>query len=111
MLYRIRTGDILLAENKSKNLTNAYLVTCLKNGKDMEFALVCLTCGLVLGNYGKGDSARAILVKDIKEILHVRKVIPKEQVALFINRNYDLGFPVKIHDSPEKYELGIEVDL
>ena len=111
MLHRIRTGDILLAENKAKNQTNAYLVTYLKDGQDRGYALVCMSCGLVLGKYGDGDGAKAILAKDIKGLLHVKKIIPKEQIALFIKRNYNLGLPVKIHDAPEKYELGIEVDL
>lgn len=111
MLYRIRTGDILLAENKAKGQTNVYLVTYLKTGKEQGFALVCMSCGLVLGNYGDGDGARTILLDDIKGMLNVKRVIPKEQIALFIKRNYHLDFPIRVHDAPDEYELGIEVDL
>lgn len=111
MLHRIRTGDILLAENKAKDQTNVYLVTYLKTGTEQGFALVCMSCGLMLGQYGDGDNAKAVLLNDIKGILNIKAVIPKEQIALFIKRNYHLNLPVKVHDAPEEYELGIEVDL
>lgn len=46
MLYKIRLGDILLAENKQENMTNMYLITY--DSLD-GFALMCLTCGEQIG--------------------------------------------------------------
>lgn len=105
MLYKIRTGDILLAENKQKSMTNMYLVTY--DSAD-GFTLLCVSCGEKVGSYG---TDKELLEKNIKEFLNVVKVIPKEVVVDFVNQKYKPRLSVRCHDIREEHELGIEMEL
>lgn len=49
MLYQLRTGDVILCENKPLDQTNAYLIVY---DTDNGFGLWCLGCGEALGFYG-----------------------------------------------------------
>ena len=49
MLHQLRTGDVILCENKKLNQTNAYLIVY---DNDNGFGLWCLGCGEALGFYG-----------------------------------------------------------
>lgn len=106
MLYKIRLGDILLAENKQQNMTNMYLITY--DSLD-GFVLMCLACGEQVGCYKHN---RELLEKDIKGLLSVKQIIPKEIIVDFVNKTYKPNLPVRSHDTYiEDHELGIEVEL
>lgn len=105
MLYKLRTGDILIAEDKENCRTNLYLITYdLCEG----FSLTCMSCGESIGCYKENVD---LLQKDIKGLLNVVGVIPKELIVDFANKNYKLDFKVKCHDICEKHELDVEVEI
>lgn len=93
MLYQVRVGDILLAENKPLNQTNAYLIVNLS--MDEGFGLICLSCGSVVGIYGQ-DKNR--LKEDINGFLNVKYIVPKEEICDYFNGKYKLKYKVKPHD-------------
>ncbi len=106
MLYKVRVGDILLAENKPLNQTNAYLVVNL--GMDEGFALMCLSCGSKVGVYGK-DTHK--LGADINGFLNVKYVVPKEEICDYFNGKYKLKYKVKAHDVTNvDDEVGLEIE-
>lgn len=111
MLYNVRVGDILLAENKPLNQTNAYLVTNL--GIDEGVGLVCLSylilsCGSVVGIYGKDKN---MLKRDIDGFLQVKYIVPKEEICDYFNGKYKLKYKVKVHDVANKDdEFGMEIE-
>lgn len=106
MLYKIRTGDILLAENKIFNQTNVYLVVNFYG--EEGFGLVCLSCGTKVGFYGENKEK---LEKDINGFLNVKYIIPKEEICNFFNERYKLKYKVKTHDIiRDNSELGIEIE-
>lgn len=106
MLYNVRVGDILLAENKPLNQTNAYLVTNL--GIDEGMGLTCLSCGSVVGIYGKDKN---MLKKDIDGFLQVKYIVPKEEICDYFNGKYKLKYKVKAHDVANKDdEFGMEIE-
>ena len=91
MLYRIRVGDILLAENKTLNQTNVYVIVNL--GMDEGFGLMCLSCGSIVGIYGEDKEK---LMEDING---------------FLNGKYKLKYKVKAHDIVNKDdEFGLEIE-
>lgn len=105
MLYRVRTGDILLCEDKGHNKTQVYLIT---HDEFDGYTLICLSCGCKIGSY-KHD--KDLLLKHMKELLHVVQIIPKEIVADFINNKYHLNLKLQCHDICKEHELGIEIEL
>lgn len=106
MLYKVRVGDVLLAENKPLNQTNAYLVANFEG--DEGLGLMCLSCGSKVGIYGK-DSDK--LKEDIEGLLHVRYIVPKEEICNFFNGKYKLRYKVKAHDIANKDdEFGVEIE-
>ena len=106
MLYKIRTGDILLAENKVLQKTNAYLVVNL--GGDDGYGLICLSCGEKVGFYGTDKKK---FREDIDGVLSVKYIVPKEEVTSYLNNKYKLKYEVKSHDVLiDNHELGIEVE-
>jgi len=93
MLYKVRVGDILLAENQPLNQTNAYLVVNL--GMDDGFGLMCLSCGSIVGSYGKDKNK---FREDINGFLKVKYIVPKEEICDFFNGKYKLKYKVRPHD-------------
>lgn len=106
MLYKIRVGDILLAENKPLSQTNAYLVVNL--GMDEGFGLICLSCGSKVGVYGKDIQKFG---EDINGFLNVKYIIPKEEICDYFNGKYKLKYKVKAHDIANiDDEFGLEIE-
>lgn len=105
MLYQLRTGDIILCENKSLNRTNAYLIVY---DTDNGFGLWCLGCGEALGFYGDGVEKMKTDILN-KDFLNIQSVIPKELICEYLNGQCKLAFPVKAHDG--FHELGIVIEL
>ena len=106
MLYKIRTGDILLAKNKVLQKTNAYLVVNL--GGDDGYGLICLSCGEKVGFYGTDKEK---FREDIDGFLSVKYIVPKEEVTSYLNNKYKLKYELKAHDVLiDNHELGIEVE-
>ena len=106
MLYRIRTGDIILAENKFDKITNSYLI--VNFGGEDGFGLICLSCGDKVGFYGKDKSK---FLKDLKGFFNVNYIIPKEYMVDYFNNNYKLDYKVESHDIFEDNEFGVEFEL
>ena len=105
MLYKLRTGDIVLCKNKSLNQTNPYLVVW---DYDNGFGLWCLGCGEALGFYG--DDVKQMKNDLLNEdFLNLQYIIPKENIADYFNNNYKLDLPVKVHDSVYK-ELNLIIE-
>lgn len=105
MLYKVRTGDILLCEDKEHNKTQIYLITYDSlNG----YTLTCLSCGEKVGSYKDNKDA---LLHDMKGFLHVIQIIPKEIMAELINERYHPKMKLQCHDTFEEHELGIEIEL
>lgn len=106
MLYQLRTGDVILCENKKSNQTNAYLIVY---DNDNGFGLWCLGCGEALGFYGN-DVAK--MKEDIldKDFLNVQAVIPKELISGYFNSQCKLAFPVKAHDGFHDLDIVIELE-
>lgn len=106
MLYKVRVGDILLAENEQLNQTNTYLVVNL--GMDEGLGLMCLSCGSVIGVYGK-DKRK--LGNDINGFLNVKYIVSKEEISNYFNGKYKLKYMVKAHDVVNKDdEFGLEIE-
>lgn len=106
MLYKLRTGDIILCQNKSKNQTNAYLIV---HDTDNGFGLWCLGCGEALGFYGDDiDKMKSDILN--KAFLNIQAVVPKEVMTGYFNSNYKLNFPVKSHDGFNDLDIEIELD-
>lgn len=106
VIYKVRVGDILLAENKICNQTNIYLVVNLDG--DDGFGLICLSCGSKVGFYGNDKEE---FKKDIDGFLNVKYIVPKEKFCEFFNKNYKLRYKIMAHDViNERYELGIEIE-
>lgn len=103
MLYKLRTGDILLCKNKPLNRTNAYL---LVHDTEHGFGLWCLGCGEAVGFYGNDTNK---LKNDLTGFLNLQHIIPKEILTDFINNNYKLSLPVKAHDGFN--DINIEIDF
>lgn len=106
MLYKLRTGDIILCENKKMNQTNAYLIVYdSENG----FGLWCIGCGEALGFY---EYDFKLMKDDIlnKDFLNIQAIIPKEVMTDYFNSNYKLNFPVKSHDGFNNLDIEIELD-
>lgn len=81
MLYQLRTGDVILCENKKLNQANAYLIVYdIDNG----FGLWCLGCGEALGFYGDDIEQMRADILD-KDFLNVQSVIPKELISNYLN--------------------------
>jgi hypothetical protein len=105
MLYKIRVGDVLIAEDKIDNKMQMYLVTYDDaNG----YSLFCLSCGERMGAY-KND--KETLKKDIKEFWNIINVIPKEVIADFIQSKFHPSLHTFCHDIDKEYELEIEIAL
>lgn len=106
MLYKLRTGDIILCKNKPLNQTNAYLIVY---DTDSGFGLWCLGCGEALGFYGE-DVER--MKSDIlnQKFLNVQAVVPKEIMTDYFNKNYNLDFPVKTHNGFNNLDIVIDID-
>lgn len=105
MLYKIRTGDVILCEDKEHNKTQVYLITY---DKFDGYTLTCLSCGEKVGCYKHNKDA---LLRDIKGILNVKQIVPKEIIAEFINEQYHPKMKLQCHDVLGEQELGIEVEL
>lgn len=105
MLYQLRTGDILLCENKPLNQTNAYLIVY---DTDNGFGLWCLGCGEALGFYGNDIEKMKTDILN-KEFLNIQSVIPKELITKYLNSQCKLAFPVKTHNG--FHELNITIEL
>lgn len=105
MLYKLRTGDVLLCKNKPLNQTNAYLIVKDTNN---GFGLWCLSCGEALGFYGNDtEKMKNDLLNE--DFLSLQRIIPKEVMANYFNDNYKLDLPVRPHDGFA--ELNIEIDM
>ena len=101
----IRVGDILLAENKTLNQTNVYVIVNL--GMDEGFGLMCLSCGSIVGIYGEDKEK---LMEDINGFLNVKYIVP-EEICEFFNGKYKLKYKVKAHDIVNKDdEFGLEIE-
>lgn len=106
MLYKVRVGDILLAENKPLNQTNAYLVVNL--GNEEGLGLMCLSCGSKVGFYGKDKD---FFKEDINGFLDVKYIVPKEEICDYFNEKYKLKYKVKAHDVANiEDEFGMEIE-
>lgn len=105
MLYQLRTGDVILCENKSLNQTNAYLIVY---DTDNGFGLWCLGCGEALGFYGDDIEKMKTDILN-KDFLNIQSVIPKELISEYLSSQGKLAFPVKVHDG--FHELNIVVEL
>lgn len=105
MLYKVRTGDILLCEDKENNRTQMYLITY--DSLD-GYTLTCLSCGEKVGSYKHN---KELLLRDMIGFLHVTQIIPKEVIAEFINDRYHPNLKLQCHDTFEEHELGIEIEL
>lgn len=93
MLYKLRTGDILLCKNKPLNQTNAYLIV---RDTDNGFGLWCLSCGEALGFYGDDtEKMKSDLLN--KDFLNLQHIIPKEVMADYFNDNYKLDVPERTY--------------
>ena len=106
MLYQLRTGDVILCENKKLNQTNAYLIVY---DNDNGFGLWCLGCGEALGFYGNDVSKMKENILD-KDFLNVQAVIPKELITGYLNSQCKLAFSVKSHDGFHDLNIVIELD-
>lgn len=105
MLYKLRTGDIVLCKNKSLNQTNPYLIVW---DNDNGFGLWCLCCGEPLGFYGNDvEKMKSDLLDE--DFLNLQHIIPKEVMADYFNNNYKLDLPVIPHDSVYK-ELNLIIE-
>ena len=82
MLYQLRTGDVILCENKKSNQTNAYLIV---HDTDNGFGLWCLGCGEALGFYGDDVEKMKADILD-KDFLNVQSVIPKELISGYLRK-------------------------
>lgn len=104
MLYKLRTGDILLCENKALNQTNTYLIVRdTSNG----FGLWCLGCGEALGFYGDDvEKMKSDLLNE--DFLNLQHIIPKESMADYFNNNYKLDKLVRPHDGFAELDIIIE---
>ena len=80
MLYQLRTGDVILCENKKLNQTNAYLIVY---DNDNWFGLWCIGCGEALGFYGNDVAKMKENILD-KDFLNVQAVIPKELITGYL---------------------------
>ncbi len=107
MLYKLRTGDILLCENKQINKTNAYLIVhdTLKG-----FGLWCMECGEALGFYGKDTEKMKEDIMD-KNFLNIQNVVPKETIAEYLNKTYHTRLPIKSHDGYNELDIEIELQI
>lgn len=105
MLYQLRTGDVVLCENKPLNQTNAYLIVY---DTDNGFGLWCLGCGEALGFYGDDIEKMKTDISN-KDSLNIQSVIPKELISEYLSSQCKLAFPVKAHDG--FHELNIVVEL
>lgn len=106
MLYKLRTGDILLCKNKSLNQTNAYIIV---RDTDNGFGLWCLGCGEALGFYGDDvEKMKSDLLN--KDFLNLQHIIPKEVMADYFNSNYKLDLPVRPHDGFTELDIVIDVE-
>ena len=106
MLYRLRTGDILLCEEKQQKHTCMYLIAW--DSLD-GYCLYCLSCGDKVGSYKRNKD---LLKHDIQNIFNVVGVIPKETMIAMTNNNYNMKYPIKVHDIICEYnELGLEIEL
>jgi len=106
MLYQLKTGDIVLCENKPLSQTNAYLIVY---DRDNGFGLWCLGCGEALGFYGDDTDK---MKKDLldKDFLNIQAVIHKEVFSKYVNKNYKLNYPMKPHDGYNGLNLVIDLD-
>ena len=105
MLYQLRTGDVILCENKLLDQTNAYLIVYdIDNG----FGLWCLGCGEALGFYGDDIEKMKTDILN-KDFLNIQSVIPKELISEYLSSQCKLASPVNAHDG--FHELNIIVNL
>ena len=84
MLYQLRTGNVILCENKKLNQTNAYLIVY---DNDNGFGLWCLSCGEAFGFYGDDVVKMKENILD-KDFLNVQAVIPKELITGYLKQGY-----------------------
>lgn len=102
MLYKVRTGDILLCKNEFFDFTNAYLVVYdAQNG----FGLWCITCGESVGFYGEDIEK---MKQDISNNMNIQAVVPKEEIISYLNDNCKPDFPVRVHEGFHELDLEIE---
>ena len=80
MLYQLRTGDVILCENKPLDQTNAYLIVY---DTDNGFGLWCLGCGEALGFYGDDIEKMKTDILN-KDFLNIQSVIPKELISEYL---------------------------
>lgn len=106
MLYKLRTGDILLCKNKPCHHTNAYVIVY---DNEKGFGLWCLGCGEALGFYGDDTALMKKHILD-KDFLNIQAILPKEIFAEMINSKYKLDLPVKAHDGFHDLEIEIELE-
>ena len=106
MLYKLRTGDVVLCKNKPLNQTNAYLIVY---DDDNGFGLWCLGCGEAVGFFGKDTEKFKQALLD-ENFLHLQTIVPKELLADYFNKNYKLDLPVKAHDGFNELNIIIEIE-
>ena len=106
MLYKLRTGDIVLCKNKPLNQTNAYLIVY---DDDNGFGLWCLGCGEAVGFFGKDTEKFKQALLD-ENFLHLQAIVPKELLTDYFNKNYKLDLPVKAHDGFNELNIIIEIE-
>lgn len=106
MLYKIRTGDIVICEDTDNKRTNMYLLTYDSfNG----YGIHCLTCGEFVRSY---KDNKELMKSDFLNFLHVVSVIPKEIMITKVNSEIQLTYPIKTHDIVHSNnELGIPIDI
>lgn len=104
MLYKLRTGDMLLAEDEKQYRTNLYLITFEENNL---WGLRCLICGELVGTFEKKDDIKQY----IESFLSVIQIIPKETITKYMNKEYSMRYPVLVHNTFSEHELGLELDF
>ena len=105
MLYKVRTGDILLCKDKSHDRMQMYLITY--DSCD-GYSLICLTCGDKIGSYKHN---KELLLHDMKNFLNVVQIILKEIIINFVTTQYKMSPKLICHDICEEHELGVEIEL
>lgn len=106
MLYKLRTGDIVICEDTDNKRTNMYLLTYdYFNG----YGLRCLTCGDFVGSY---KDNKELMKSDLLNFLHAVAVIPKEIMVAKVNSKIQLNYPIKVHDIVDSdNEPGIQIEI
>lgn len=83
MSYQLRTGDVILCENKPLDQTNAYLIVY---DTDNGFGLWCLGCGEALGFYGDDIEKMKTDILN-KDFLNIQKELATYEGKIDIDTN------------------------